>query len=74
MFKEFVFLDQDYKPFYVRDWGGEPWLFYWHPHGKWVSLRRADSVECNIMSNFALSEEEANHYHNKHRQTVGDFV
>ena len=29
----------------VRDWGGEPWLFYRHPDGQWVSLRKAKEEE-----------------------------
>lgn len=42
---DFVFLDDQGKEFLVKLWGGEPWIFYRHPDGQWVSLRKVGSGE-----------------------------
>lgn len=35
-----VFIDADNRPYLTGEWNGDPWLFYWHPDNKWVSLRK----------------------------------
>jgi len=33
--------DGNNGPALLKTWGGNPWLFYKHPDGQWVSLRQA---------------------------------
>jgi hypothetical protein len=62
----FIFLDTSSRPYWCRDWGGEPWLFYWHCDKKWVSLRK---VTPNDLVRFPrnLSEKEQKYYRDAHR-------
>ncbi|MVM34252.1 hypothetical protein GO755_29750 [Spirosoma sp. HMF4905] len=61
--KGFVFLDAEKKPYWIRMWGGEPWLFYWHADNRWVSLRRTNQNEIWQASQARLSDEKAEVYH-----------
>ncbi len=60
---DFVFIDDKSQPYYVRMWGNDPWLFYWHPDKKWVSLRKLGQVEIWQMAARALPTEQAKLYH-----------
>lgn len=61
--KGFVFIDDYSKPFFIRMWSGVPWLFYWHPDKKWVSLRKVSQTEIWQFHEKVLSEEMAEIYH-----------
>ena len=60
--KGFVFLDSQSVPFLCRMWGGNAWLFYWHPDNHWVSLRKVTQLEVWNMP-LPLSSDEAGLYH-----------
>lgn len=60
--KGFVMI-QDGKPYWIRMWGGTPWVFYWHPDNNWVSLRQVDQTDIFISYQYRVSEEEAEVYH-----------
>jgi len=61
--KGFVFIDGNGLPFHVRMWGGTPWLFYWHPDNKWVSLCEINQNEIWIFNENAISKKQAEVYH-----------
>lgn len=66
---DFVFLDENNKPFLVKKWGSnnEMWLFYWHPDQHWVTLRSLSEHEPDLFPN-NLSGKEQDMYmelHNK---------
>ena len=42
---DFVFLDDNDRPYRVTMYGGEPWLFYWHADKHWVTLRTVTQPE-----------------------------
>lgn len=58
----FVFLDDAKKPYLVRILESNPWLYYWHPDNKWVTLRRLTQAEVWTFSNRRLPEEQAQLY------------
>jgi len=62
----FVFLDQNSKPYLIRMWGENPWLFYWHVDSSWVSLRQTNQMEIFLASESKVSEEVAKVYHDMH--------
>jgi len=41
----FVFLDLRNQPYRCCMWEGSPWLFFWHPDNRWVSLRKVTQME-----------------------------
>ena len=50
--ESFIFL-QNGEPKLVRQWGGQPWLFWLHPDKRWVSerpltLAEVDSLPRNL--------------------------
>lgn len=57
--KGFVFLDGASRPYHVRMWGDDPWLFYWHADNKWVSQRIVTQAEVWMFSAKRLSDEKA---------------
>lgn len=57
-----IFLDEANRPYWVRLWEGKPWLFYWHPDNKWVSLREVFTAETMGFPD-NLSEAEQDLYH-----------
>lgn len=59
--KGFVFLDDNRKPFRCCMQGDQPWLFYWHPSNRWVSLRKTTQSEI-LMFPHNLTEEEQELY------------
>ena len=69
--KGFVFLDAAGKPFLCRMWQGVPWIFYWHPENKWVSLRKVTQTEVDDFPR-NLTEEQQQIYRNKHQENVSD--
>ena len=36
----FVYTSENGRKLLVRMWNDEPWIFYKHPDGQWVSLRK----------------------------------
>ncbi|MHC4561098.1 MAG: hypothetical protein ACYS80_27790 [Planctomycetota bacterium] len=56
---DFVFLDDDSRPYQVKEWGGDPWLFYWHADKKWVSLRMLRPYEIMPLESRKLPPEMA---------------
>lgn len=61
--KGFVFLDGFYRPYYVRQFGGDIWMAYWHRDNKWVTLRKLEANEIPVMRQRALLPELAEAYH-----------
>ncbi len=61
--KGYVFIDGNNNPFHVKIWCDDPWLFYWHPDKKWVSIRRLNGPDVMIMGQNKISESEAKIYH-----------
>lgn len=43
----------DNGPVMLKTWDGVPWLFYKHPGGQWVSLRKATSDDIEAVLNIA---------------------
>ena len=65
--KGFVFIDGTGRPYHIRTWGGEPWLFYWHADDKWTSLRIVSQAEVWAANEQALPNWQAELYHDKHK-------
>jgi hypothetical protein len=59
--KGFEFYDDHDRLYLVRLWGGDPWLFYKHPDGQWVSLRKVTQAEVFQMD--AARERGTGQYH-----------
>ncbi len=71
--KGFVFLDDTNRPIWCRMWGENPWLFYWHPDKKFVSLRQVTQADIfNFPDN--LSEEEQQIYIDKHWESQSGMM
>ncbi|QMW06336.1 hypothetical protein [Spirosoma foliorum] len=68
--KGFVFLDGGNRPYWIRLWDGEPWLFYWHADNSWVSLRKTNQNEIWQASQVRLPDEKAELYHQLHAKRV----
>ena len=62
---DFVFLDDASRPYRITMYGGEPWLFYWHADGHWVTLRRVTQPEIWELKARRLPDEQAALYHEK---------
>lgn len=60
--KGFVFLDNSNRPYRCAMWGNEPWLFYWHPDKKWVSLRTVSQFEVWTFQSHELPKEQQEMY------------
>lgn len=43
--KGFIFLNTNDRPFKCCMYFNNPWLFYWHPDNKWVTLRQVTQDE-----------------------------
>lgn len=71
--KGFIFLDDADRPYWCRMWGDSPWLFYWHPDYKWVSLRQLSQTDIWRFPH-NLSEEEQQIYIDKHQEYVDEFA
>lgn len=57
--KGFVFLDAANRPYLCRMFGGEPWLFYWHPNKIFVSLRKINQSEIwRLPQNLTENQQE----------------
>lgn len=69
----FVFLDAVNKPYWVRMWGGDAWLFYWHADNSWVSLRKINQNEVFQASQARLPAEKADLYHELHKKSTDRF-
>lgn len=60
-----IFLDEANRPYLVRMWGDNAWLFWWHPEQHWVSLRQVTQSDVwSFPKN--LSEEEQQAYRDAH--------
>lgn len=59
---DFVFLDDNHRPFRVRQFGEELWLHYWHPDKRWVTLRPLRTFEGPELKDRALPEDQAKLY------------
>ena len=56
----FVFLDEERRPYRVKMWEGEPWLFYWlDSQKKWVSLRHVTQSEVWSFPDNLTDEQQA---------------
>lgn len=67
--KGFAFLDSAGRPYLCAMWGGNPWLFYWHPDKKWVSLRQVSQFDIwKFPKN--LTTEERDIYWEEHNQSL----
>jgi len=62
---DFVFLDGASRPFRVTMYGGEPWLFYWHADGHWVTLRKVTQHQIWQLQARRLPDEQATLYNEK---------
>lgn len=67
---DFVFLDDANRPYRVKLYGGEPWLFYWHPDGKWVTLRQVTQSEIWQWHARRLPDEQAELYNDKSNKRI----
>ena len=56
-----VFL-QNGRPWLVQRWGGELWVFRWHPDRHWVSDIQLTEAEFRALPD-NLSQEEQDLYH-----------
>ena len=58
---DFVFIDQQSRPFRVKTLGADysSWLFYWHPDQKWVSVRKLSREEIDFYERYKLPQEQA---------------
>lgn len=57
-----VFLDGGNKPYWVRHWEGDIWLFYWHAENKWVSLRKVSESETwTFPDNLSIEDQDLYH-------------
>ncbi len=61
--KGFVFIGDDYRPYWCRMDGDTPWFYSWHPDKKWISLKQVSQMEVWIANTNRLTEEQANMYH-----------
>lgn len=41
----FTYVSENGRELLVRMWNDEPWIFYKHPDGQWVSLQKCDIAE-----------------------------
>ncbi len=62
--KGFVFLDKSNRPYRCCMYQGTPWLFYWHPDNRWVTLRQVTQTEIWQMPH-NLTQEEQDYYYKK---------
>jgi len=53
----------DEKGYVFVDDNSEPWIFYWHPDKRWVSLRRISGPDVMAFGQNKLSDEHAEIYH-----------
>lgn len=70
--KGFVFLDDASRPYWCRVWCDNPWLFYWHPDYKFVSLRQVTQADIFGFPH-NLSEEEQQIYIDKHWESQDEM-
>ncbi|EYB68846.1 hypothetical protein DEIPH_ctg017orf0224 [Deinococcus phoenicis] len=70
----FVFLDLAHRPYLIRRWGGNPWLFYWHPDNHWVSLRRVNQAFIWQANARALPDDQAELYHQKQAEWASHLL
>lgn len=61
----FIFIGHDERPYKCCLYGGEPWLFYWHPDNHWVTLRKLSRHQVSILPR-NLSEEHQAIYNQEH--------
>jgi hypothetical protein len=59
---DFVFIDDAKRPYRVMMYCGTPWLFYWHPANKWVTLREVTQSEIWDFGQNKLDPEQASLY------------
>jgi hypothetical protein len=59
---DFVFIDDAKRPYRVMMYCGTPWLFYWHPDNKWVTLREVTQSEIWDFGQNKLDPEQASLY------------
>jgi len=62
--KGFVFLDKLNRPYRCCMYHGTPWLFYWHPDNKWVTLRQINQADIWQMPH-NLNQKEQDLYYKK---------
>ena len=59
MEKKIKFYSQTYKKeMKIEKWGGDFWLFYKHPDGQWVSLRKASDSDYKEIEKAEISQRD----------------
>jgi hypothetical protein len=53
---DFVFIDDAKRPYRVMMYCGTPWLFYWHPANKWVTLREVTQSETSARTSWTQNK------------------
>lgn len=67
--KGFVFEGFDGKPYLMRIYDWQPWIFYWHPYEKtWVTLKPAVTIDVVVAKRRELPANEAKYYSDLHEQ------
>lgn len=62
----FVFIDENSRPFWVCLYEETPFMFYWHPDGKWVTYRQVSQGDVWQFSHKKLTNDQADLYHQHH--------
>ena len=61
--KGFVFLDDKNRPYWCCMYHDTPWIMYWHPDKRWVTLRQVNQTEIWSFWLNKLADEHAEMYH-----------
>jgi len=67
--KGFVFRGADERIYLCRMHGDQPWFFYWHPDGQWVSLKAVGQMDVWAAYKQRLSDKESESYQLKNYQS-----
>jgi len=71
--KGFIFLDSNSRPRLCRMRGKQPWLFYWHRDGHWVSQMALSQADVwSFPRN--LTEEQQQIYRDKHQEWSDEMM
>lgn len=52
--QEVLFFDKAIGEAMLKNWGGEPWIFWKHPDGQWVSYRKATERDISLICKLCL--------------------
>jgi hypothetical protein len=62
--KGFVYKTTDGKIWFIKlNSEGVPWVHYWHPDNRWVTLRQVNQSEIFLAYQSKISEQEAEELH-----------